>query len=367
MADENEQEKDLDNIVKQETNQNTGRAEEQASRAQQSRASSKNSSDKGWSTGQKVIVGGGLLYGSYMLVTGKVKKVWDYFHPVEPKKLGNAALSIGLIYFLLHPASCSKQIKDVVVNDIYTPAKQYALNQKEIKRLQDAKKAQDQKINELMKAKKQSASLDQKADQGYVPQSSQFQPQPRARKIVSSYANPRLGALTKPASVQSLESIFRQSGTNYQHLIYVDKLNQKLILFDIDDGNLSQVREYACTTGMNEGPRESEGDKRTPEGLYIINRCFKDTGNPLLGKIFMGLSNPNEDDQSYGRSGKDMGICGTGLAERIYAIDSKENVTNGGIVVKDPDVVNIYNHIAGSTEKALVLIEDQRRPIKFEK
>lgn len=49
--------------------------------------------------------------------------------------------------------------------------------------------------------------------------------------------------------------------------IVVEKSKKKMTLFDVND---CVVKEYNVVTGKNKGPKQCDGDKKTPEGTYTI-------------------------------------------------------------------------------------------------
>lgn len=49
--------------------------------------------------------------------------------------------------------------------------------------------------------------------------------------------------------------------------IVVEKSNKKMYLLDV---NSCVVKEYTVRVGLNKGPKQCEGDKKTPEGIYKI-------------------------------------------------------------------------------------------------
>lgn len=49
--------------------------------------------------------------------------------------------------------------------------------------------------------------------------------------------------------------------------IVVEKFNKKMYLLDV---NSCIVKQYNVVTGKNSGPKQCDGDKKTPEGVYKI-------------------------------------------------------------------------------------------------
>lgn len=49
--------------------------------------------------------------------------------------------------------------------------------------------------------------------------------------------------------------------------IVVEKSKKTMTLYDIEG---CKVKQYKVRTGLNKGPKQCEGDKKTPEGIYYI-------------------------------------------------------------------------------------------------
>lgn len=100
------------------------------------------------------------------------------------------------------------------------------------------------------------------------------------------------------------------------------------------------LRDYRIALGASPvGPKQFEGDMKTPEGAYVIDRRNPNSQYYLS----VGISYPNEADRTYARSvGKDPGgdifIHGTAGQNRGKGPDW----TAGCIAVKDREIEEIY-------------------------
>lgn len=70
--------------------------------------------------------------------------------------------------------------------------------------------------------------------------------------------------------------------------IVVEKSKKTMTLYDAEG---CQVKQYTVRTGLNEGPKQCEGDKKTPEGTYYI----KDKRNSKYVR-FLELDYPRQKD-----------------------------------------------------------------------
>jgi murein L,D-transpeptidase YafK len=112
--------------------------------------------------------------------------------------------------------------------------------------------------------------------------------------------------------------------------------------------NEKLVKTYKISLGGNPiGDKEFEGDKKTPEGLYIIN-----DKNPNSGyHKNLGVSYPNKDDiENAKRLGKPVGgdIKIHGLRNRTGIIGKFHRWTDwtlGCIAVTDEEIDELYNSV----------------------
>lgn len=95
------------------------------------------------------------------------------------------------------------------------------------------------------------------------------------------------------------------------------------------------------------GPKQFEGDKKTPEGSYIINRR-----NPKSSyHLSIGVSYPNREDRAFAQSqgrrpGGDIFIHGRAGENRGKGRDW----TAGCIAVKDHEIEKIYMMVRDGTQ-----------------
>jgi len=122
------------------------------------------------------------------------------------------------------------------------------------------------------------------------------------------------------------------------------KSDRNLFLFN----NTSVLKAYRIDLGFAaEGPKQFEGDGKTPEGTYTVDRRNPDS----LFHLSIGISYPNEADIAYaaaqGREpGGDIFIHG-GPRPGIDAI--KPDWTAGCIAVSDREIEDIYAMVRGGT------------------
>ncbi|MFO6465058.1 murein L,D-transpeptidase family protein [Jannaschia sp. KMU-145] len=125
--------------------------------------------------------------------------------------------------------------------------------------------------------------------------------------------------------------------------VEVQKTNRKMYLFHHD-----QVLEaFDIQLGFTAaGPKQFEGDGRTPEGRYMIDRRNPDSSFYLS----IGIDYPNEEDREFASSrglkpGGDIFIHGWGDKRRGRSNDW----TAGCIAVKNREMKKIYAMVQNGT------------------
>jgi len=97
-----------------------------------------------------------------------------------------------------------------------------------------------------------------------------------------------------------------------RQFLAIDKREQFLLLFE-QQSPLKLVRRYPCATGRSDGDKYIEGDLRTPEGVYFIERNLSSgLDYELFGEMALTLNFPNPVDRVNGKSGHGIWIHGRG-------------------------------------------------------
>ena len=93
--------------------------------------------------------------------------------------------------------------------------------------------------------------------------------------------------------------------------LLVDKSRQQVRLYR-HEGYWQMMEKWPCSTGKLTGPKEREGDQRTPEGVYFVQRDVE--GRYLTqtyGARALTLDYPNTLDKYMSRSGSAIWLHGT--------------------------------------------------------
>lgn len=158
-----------------------------------------------------------------------------------------------------------------------------------------------------------------------------------------------------PKSIMMMDDKFSH------HAIVVEKSSHKLFLYANNNGIPRLVTSFQIATGKNTGDKLIEGDEKTPEGFYQLNKFFpaeyllKTYGD--YGKIYGSgafvLNYPNIVDRLQGKTGGGIWLHSTDDESRI----SKGLDSRGCVVLGDRDLKEISRYIDLDT-KTPIIIED---------
>ncbi len=127
-------------------------------------------------------------------------------------------------------------------------------------------------------------------------------------------------------------------GTFYA--VIVDKSQQRLSVWRIEDGEPSMVESYRCSTGENDGDKWIRGDMRTPEGVYFF--CSVIDGHTLPAKYGLWAFTtdyPNFVDRRRGKNGDGIWLHG-----RDKPLGLKPD-SNGCIALENHDLIKVSRFI----------------------
>lgn len=110
----------------------------------------------------------------------------------------------------------------------------------------------------------------------------------------------------------------------------VDKFRQRIMIMRYL-GGLALEFEYPCASGERPGPKNTNRDEKTPEGIYFVTHRYIDKKITIFGDRALHLNYPNPSDQAMGRKGDGIYVHGT---NREY----KPRSSNGCLVMSNPDL-----------------------------
>lgn len=153
------------------------------------------------------------------------------------------------------------------------------------------------------------------------------------RRLAASRERPPAGAL--PAQ-------FIELPPSTKHAIAVDATRSRLYLFENGPKGLQLVADHYASVGRLGTEKSTEGDQRTPLGVYYITSRLE--GRQLTdfyGSGALLLNYPNEHDRRQGRTGS--GIWLHGVPSDSYA--RSPNSTDGCVALANPELRAILERV----------------------
>lgn len=95
------------------------------------------------------------------------------------------------------------------------------------------------------------------------------------------------------------------------HVIVVDASKSRLFVYKNQNGNLHYLADYYVSVGKNGVDKTSNGDKRTPLGIYFVGQKISQRLPDFYGGVAYPLNYPNEWDVHHNRRGSGIWLHGT--------------------------------------------------------
>lgn len=126
------------------------------------------------------------------------------------------------------------------------------------------------------------------------------------------------------------------------YAIVVDTSKSTLYLYENVKGEPRYVADYYISVGKKGADKVSEGDQRTPLGVYLINeKLTKDKISDFYGPGAFPLNYPNEWDKRQGRNGHGIWLHGT--PSDTYSRPPR--ASNGCVVLNNNDFIQMGKHV----------------------
>ncbi|MFH1223854.1 MAG: L,D-transpeptidase family protein [Pseudomonadota bacterium] len=99
------------------------------------------------------------------------------------------------------------------------------------------------------------------------------------------------------------------------------------------------ANEYFVSYGQSDGTKSKDGDKKTPEGVYFIEKMIprEELPDDIYGIMAAPLNYPNPIDRTMKKTGSGIWLHGTSNIENL----SGKNATAGCIILKNTDIVEL--------------------------
>jgi len=155
-------------------------------------------------------------------------------------------------------------------------------------------------------------------------------------------AQRRLKALRERPPAGTIPSQFLELSQKSRHAIAVDASRSRLYLFENTPTGLVLVADYYISVGKAGTSKSTEGDQRTPLGVYYITsnlnrKVLKD----FYGSGALPLSYPNILDARRGKTGGGIWLHGTPSTQ----FSRPPLATDGCVVMANPDLETIIRTV----------------------
>src|SRR5487761_2167478 len=125
-------------------------------------------------------------------------------------------------------------------------------------------------------------------------------------------ARARLQRVQQQQPFDSIPKYLWQLDADQHYAIVVDTSKSTLYLYENVNGEPHYVADFYISVGKKGADKVSEGDQKTPLGVYFVNgHLTKDKLTDFYGPGAYPLSYPNEWDRREGRDGHGIWLHGT--------------------------------------------------------
>jgi murein L,D-transpeptidase YafK len=158
----------------------------------------------------------------------------------------------------------------------------------------------------------------------------------------------RAGEITASVSNKEVERI-----TNDMVVLWVSKseLKAHLMTWPEDLKKSEVLMSFKIAIGKEEGDKQTEGDNRTPEGIYISQTLMEGKSLPVkYGPMAIPINFPNPIDRINGKTGHGIWLHGVEQDQRVEAA----KVTEGCVAFYNADIVTLAKWLR--PQQAVVMI-----------
>ena len=174
---------------------------------------------------------------------------------------------------------------------------------------------------------------------------------PQRLEQLRTEAERRLAASRERPPAGALPAQFIELPPSTKHAIAVDATRSRLYLFENGPKGLQLVADHYASVGRLGTEKSSEGDQRTPLGVYYITSRLE--GRQLTdfyGSGALLLNYPNEHDRRQGRTGS--GIWLHGVPSDSYS--RSPNSTDGCVALANPELRAILERVQPRTTPVVI-------------
>ncbi len=158
---------------------------------------------------------------------------------------------------------------------------------------------------------------------------------------------------TTPLKVPAALVHFFTSQYYPPYVLLVDKKARELTVWEMQNEKLKKVATYPADLGKNDGEKRANGDKKTPSGIYFLEKRLEGNGldHKLYGDRAFTTNYPNYFDRLEGKGGS--GIW-------FHAVPDTVPLTRGSrgcVVVRNEVIKEVTQYI--KLLKTPIIIQDE--------
>jgi len=135
-----------------------------------------------------------------------------------------------------------------------------------------------------------------------------------------------------------------------QKIIYIDTSNSRLFIFEKDGVMLNKVFDVYASIGKNGSRKNHEGDKKTPIGIYSLEKKIKQPLSDFYGEGAYPINYPNSLDKLLNKTGHGIWIHGT--PKNTYSRPPQSS--DGCVVIANEDFINFERQINNNNVKVII-------------
>ena len=161
----------------------------------------------------------------------------------------------------------------------------------------------------------------------------------------------RLQALRERPAAGMIPSQFLALSTANKHAIAVDASKSRLYLFENTPAGMKLLADYYISVGKSGLEKSSEGDFRTPLGVYFItSNLDRKSLKDFYGSGALPVNYPNQLDVKRGKTGGGIWLHGTPPNQFSRA----PLATDGCVVLANPDLERIVRTVEIRTTPVVI-------------
>jgi murein L,D-transpeptidase YafK len=161
----------------------------------------------------------------------------------------------------------------------------------------------------------------------------------------------RLKALRERPPPGAVPSQFLALSPRNKHAIAVDASRSRLYLFENRPTGLALVADYYISVGKSGLEKNTEGDLRTPLGVYFITSNLDPKSlTDFYGSGALPINYPNVLDSKRGKTGKGIWLHGTPSSQ----FSRPPLATDGCVVLANPDLAQLIRTVEIRTTPVVI-------------